>query len=261
MFFCVASAHRFLHTLTSTPLERLDTTGILIGGKDHTTMTSDIWWALTQPRGNILMRFLGFFFLKIFRSSCDSITLDVASFSNVVRFLCDHEDKEIHVILAPTHRSFYDFILLSFIAFSLPELRIQIPFIAAAEEFSSLPYIGWMLHYLNAFYVRRGTGKDPNLEQEVRRIKNKAKGQRSFIEVFIEGSRSRDRRYQMPKTGFLRCLMQTGGKHLIIPININYERIPEQDALVNESKKGLRRNLTTKGLASWIWVSTLFSIN
>jgi hypothetical protein len=256
MFFCVASAYRFLHALASSPLKQRDPACILIGGRGHTTLTSDIWWAITQPRGNILIRILGYLFLKIFRSSCNSVTIDVASFSSMIRLICDHEGKEnIHVILAPTHRSFYDFILLSFIAFSLPELRIEMPFIAAAEEFSSLPYFGWIFHYLNVFYIKRGAGRDPNLEHELRRVKNKAKGQKSFIEVFIEGSRSRDRRYLIPKTGFLRCLMQTGGKHLIVPLCINYERIPEQDSLVNESKKGFRQNLTTKGLLRWIWVS------
>jgi dTDP-4-amino-4,6-dideoxygalactose transaminase/nucleoside-diphosphate-sugar epimerase/acyl-CoA-binding protein len=261
MFTCIAAAHRFLYEMTplsSTekgPRTQLrDTSNILIGGKDHRKLNSDLWWALTQPRGNILVRLVGYLFAKILRSSCTAVSVDVESFAGIARQIVADDNKVVHVVLAPTHRSFYDFVLISFIAFSLPELRIQIPYIAAAQEFSSLPFLGWIIKHVNAFFVRRGRGRDPDLADQLRAMKTASKGRGTCIEVFIEGSRSRDRRFLEPKTGFLRCLVQTGGDHLIVPVCINYERVPEQDALVREGMGGTRRGLRTTGLLPWLWV-------
>jgi glycerol-3-phosphate O-acyltransferase len=162
----------------------------------------------------------------------------------------------VHIVLAPTHRSFYDFLLVSFIAFSIPELKVQIPNIAAADEFANLPLLGWFMGYLHAFFVKRGRGIDPKLAERVKSLKAKSKGRGACIEVFIEGSRSRDRRFLEAKTGFLRCLEETGGDHLIVPICISYEKIPEQGGLVKEGALGKKRGLRTTGLLPWLWVRT-----
>jgi 1-acyl-sn-glycerol-3-phosphate acyltransferase len=110
-----------------------------------------------------------------------------------------------HIILAPNHRSFFDFILISYICFSLPELNIEIPFIAAADDFEHLPVFGWLAAKTNAFFLRRGRGKaDPCLAETLDALKKDNGDQGVCIEVFIEGSRSRDRRFLRPKTGMLR---------------------------------------------------------
>jgi glycerone phosphate O-acyltransferase len=110
-----------------------------------------------------------------------------------------------HTILAANHRSFFDFILISYICFSLPELNIEIPFIAAADDFKRLPIFGWLASKTNAFFLRRGRGKaDPSLAETLDALKKDTGDQGVCVEVFIEGSRSRDRRFLRPKTGLLR---------------------------------------------------------
>ena len=42
------------------------------------------------------------------------------------------------------------------------------------------------------------------------------------FEVFLEGRRSRDRRFAPAKTGFLRSLVASGGRHVIVPISLRY---------------------------------------
>ena len=41
-------------------------------------------------------------------------------------------------VLAPSHRSYLDFVLCSFLPFARPDLKIALPHIAAAKEFSAL---------------------------------------------------------------------------------------------------------------------------
>jgi thioester reductase-like protein len=262
MFSCIAAAHRFVYENPTTLRKRMelyprDTSKILIGGKHHRMHKSDLWWALTQPLGSMLIRIAGLLFVKILRCSCTEVSVDAESFAEVAKTIASNDDKALHVVLAPTHRSFYDFILISFLAFSLPELKIKIPHIAAAHEFSNLPFLGWIIEHINAFFVKRGRGRDPDLAEQLHRIKKGSKRPGACIEVFIEGSRSRDRRFLPPKTGFFRCLVHTGGDHLVVPICINYERVPEKDSLTSEGLDGNKNVMRVSGLLPWFWVSSI----
>lgn len=57
-----------------------------------------------------------------------------------------------------------------------------------------------------------------------------------------------------------RCLADTGGAHLIVPIAINYEGIPEQATLANEAQQGSRSGLSNQGLFSWLKVGEVASV-
>ncbi|KAL3920984.1 MAG: hypothetical protein SGILL_002989 [Bacillariaceae sp.] len=68
----------------------------------------------------------------------------------------------------------------------------------------------------------------------------------------MERKRSRDRRFAKPKTGILKSLKESGGNHIIVPVTISYERIPEQEILSEEASGGRRRDLNVFGLMGWI---------
>lgn len=51
-----------------------------------------------------------------------------------------------------------------------------------------------------------------------------------------------------------RCLGETGGDHLLVPITINYERIPEQSIFAAEAAGGARCQLSIEGLLFWLMV-------
>jgi len=235
----------------------------VVAGKNYNMKTSDLWWSLTQPNGNYAIRVIGWIVIKILRSISTEVTIDVESFSQVAkakeamenkRVGEDEERKELFVVLAPTHRSLLDFIILSFIAFSNPELGLDIPNIAAADDFSRIPILGFFAKLAGAFFLARGKkGIDPSLQKKVQSLK-KSHGTSypTCFEVFLEGKRSRDRRFVKPKTGFLRCLMNTGGNHLIVPITVNYEAIPEQSDLTTEANGRSRSKLALPPLFSWL---------
>jgi len=234
---------------------------LVIAGASHRPILLDSLWALSQPHGNILIRAVGWLLIKIFRMTMEELTVDIG------KIVCLAEAKKkagcpCHIILAPTHRSLYDFLIMSFIAFALPELGLDIPCIAAAEDFHRIPLLGWLIQCAGAFFLRRGRGAvDPELRKTVKRIKEGAlhrcsNDYLSSIEVFIEGTRSRDRRFASPKTGFIRCLQDTSGDHIILPITINYEAIPDQaflSAKANGGMSGSGSDLLVRSLMKWLW--------
>jgi perosamine synthetase len=189
---------------------------MVIAGKNCPSPYSDLLWCMMQPRGNIVIRFVGWIVIKLLRAVTSEVTLDTGSFSSITRAVTEIQhsvrnqeeslQNKTFIILAPTHRSFLDFIILSFIAFQVPELGIPIPSIAAADEFSRIPIIGLMTRLAGAFFLERGKGvADPALQAKVHSLKLKhSENNPTCIEVFLEGSRSRDRRFVKPKTGFLR---------------------------------------------------------
>ena len=249
LFTCLVAAHNFIlgeqkGKPSNVANPRISMQTVSVAGKACPQKSMDLWWALLQPKGNFFIRIAGYFLIKLFRATCIDVTVDVASFTRLQQELKSGRKRE-HVVLAPTHRSMFDFLLISFVAFALPELHIEIPYIVAASEFAKLPIIGWFASRAHAIFIKRGGRQLPMLVETVRQLKREDE----CIEVFIEGTRSRDRRFAVPKTGFLRCLVETGGNHLIVPICINYEKLPEQGVFASEE---LNSKLNTDGLFTWL---------
>jgi len=200
MTSCVLAAGNFLRQYDKN-LWSMGVDKMIIGGKTYKNSWYDLPWAICQPRGNPVIRLIGWCFLKVLRLICMQVTVDLLTFSDVAK-LSSQLDSETYIILVPTHRSILDFVLISYLSFMLPELGINLPFICAAEEFAKIPVIGFFLHYAQAFFVRRGKGQiDPDVARQLSNFKRD--GNKTF-EVFIEGTRSRNRRFLKPKTGILR---------------------------------------------------------
>jgi hypothetical protein len=53
-----------------------------------------------------------------------------------------------------------------------------------------------------------------------------------------------------------RCLHESGGTHVIVPITINYERIPEQKVLIEEACGNSKKVLRLSDLMVWLKVSS-----
>jgi len=241
-------------SLTSDGRVRGRHNGLLrVGGYYHRSTIGDGWWAITQPRGNLFVRLAAWALIKIFRATCSEISIDAASFAAAAAF-AESKENSTKIILAPTHRSFFDSLVISFILFSIPEFQFGTPFIAAADDFESLPIIGFLAHRAGAFFIRRGRKRqDPRVKQDLHKISNKSQ-RGPTIEIFIEGTRSRDRRFLDPKTGLLRCLTEEQDA-VIVPITVNYERIPEQEVLSTEAAGGDCGGMSLCGLLRWLFAA------
>jgi hypothetical protein len=76
-------------------------------------------------------------------------------------------------------------------------------------------------------------------------------GQGQTIELFIEGHRSRDRRFEQPRRGVLRSLQATGERVALLPVSISYERVPEETAFVNEALGSPAATPRLRSLLHW----------
>jgi 1-acyl-sn-glycerol-3-phosphate acyltransferase len=200
---------------------RADHTQSVLAGARQPGHGGDLAWALRQPRGNPWVRMASWAVAKVLRRTLDQVTVDVASFERARR----SAPPGTPLVLVATHRSYLDFVLVSYLAFARPELGLPIPHVAATIEFGKVPVLGRVLSSLHAFYLRRGLGKeDPDLTRRVGALIARGRS----LEFFIEGTRSRSREFLPPKRGLLRAIQATGRPVAILPIALSYDRVPEE---------------------------------
>jgi 1-acyl-sn-glycerol-3-phosphate acyltransferase len=215
-----------------------------IAGRRHHAPDSDLAFAAGRPRGNLAVRALAYGLRKGMRSLYDRVTFDRPSFEEALA----KAPPDTRLVLAPNHRSFVDFLVVPYLCFAHPELRIDVPAIAAAQEFSRVGLLGWLFEKAGAFYIRRAAGQpDPALQPALRRVLD---GGQPLL-FFPEGTRSRTGRFLRPKRGVLRALQATGERFALLPIAITYDRIPEERSLEQEIYGRSKVPMTFRGFLSW----------
>lgn len=154
------------------------------------------------------------------------------------------------VLYLPSHRSYLDFILMSYICF---HYNIEIPGIAAGMDFHSMFAMGKMLRKTGAFFMRRSFSGD-ELYWDVFRQYMYALVASYHIgaEFFIEGTRSRNFKALVPKVGLLSMALMpffTGevSDITIIPVSVSYERVLEEQLFVYELLGVPKPKESTKG--------------
>jgi len=226
-------------------LDQDDSEWTMAGKKHRGFGDGDFHWAFTQPEGNLWIRGAGWITAKVLRRAIDRVTVDIPSFERARN--AARPDQPI--VLVPNHRSYLDFVLCSYLCFARPDLRIGIPYIAAAIEFGRIPLLGRILTWLHAFYVKRGAGPDPDLTRRVHQLVREGK----TLEFFVEGQRSRSREFLAPKRGLLRVLQSTGDSFTLLPVAFTYDRVPEEAAFAKELAGQEKPKMRLGGLLRWAW--------
>lgn len=218
----------------------------ILAGSAHRGHGSDLRWVSRQPAGNAWVRGASWVVTKVLRRVTERVTIDLPSFTRARHGIPDG----CALALVPSHRSYLDFVLVSYLAFARPDLGLPIPHIAATMEFGRIPLLGRLLSALHAFYLRRGVGAaDPEL---TRRVHALLEGGRC-LEFFVEGARSRDRSFLPPKRGLLRCLQATNRPVAVVPIAISYDRVPEEASFARELRGEPKPPMRLAALLAWTW--------
>jgi thioester reductase-like protein len=219
---------------------------LVIAGRNHKPIQSDLVWATDRRRTDVneTLRALGYGLRKTARRCFDQVTFDEPAFQAALRQV----PEDAIPVVVPTHRSYADFLLCSYLFFDRPELGVALPHIAAAEEFGRIRVLGRVLRRSRAFYLSRGRGqRDPELVRQVRALVD----QRATLQFFIEGERSRSRRFLAPRRGLLRCLQGTGHRFAILPVALSYERLAEEAVLLRELRGDPKPDMQLRAVLRW----------
>ncbi|CAN9507364.1 unnamed protein product [Ophioblennius macclurei] len=159
--------------------------------------------------------------------------------------------QENPVILMPSHRSYMDFLVISYLLFTYD---IPVPVIAAGIPLAGMSIVGEILRRSGAFFIRRSIGSDKLywavLSEYVRNIVR-----RGFapLEFYVEGLRSRTLKSLTPKLGMMHMVLDPYFKSevfdiTLVPISISYDRVLEESLLAHELLGVPKPKETTAGL-------------
>ncbi|HZJ01017.1 MAG TPA: 1-acyl-sn-glycerol-3-phosphate acyltransferase, partial [Gemmatimonadaceae bacterium] len=201
-------------------------------------------WALKQPEGNGTTRVFAYVIRKALRKAATEITFNELEIRAAIRQIRPND----LVVLAPSHRSYMDFLVTSLLCFAHPGLGLKLPRIAASDDFSKIPIVGRLLQAAGAFYIRRGLGAaDPELTRQISELVEAGHS----LEFYAEGTRSRCRRFLAPKRGILRAIQQTGRPTVVVPLTISYDRIAEEEGFLRELDRGMKHKSGLIPLLQW----------
>ncbi|XP_054474323.1 dihydroxyacetone phosphate acyltransferase isoform X2 [Anoplopoma fimbria] len=178
------------------------------------------------------VRFFAFTLSKVFKSLFRNICVNEEGIQRLQQAIQEHP-----VVLLPSHRSYMDFLLMSYLLYTYD---LSLPVIAAGMDFMGMKIVGEMLRMSGAFFIRRSFGGD-KLYWAVfsEYVKTMLKNGYAPVEFFLEGTRSRTSKSLTPKLGLLNIVLDPFFKGEVfdvnlVPVSISYERILEETLYARE---------------------------
>ncbi|QQR80712.1 MAG: 1-acyl-sn-glycerol-3-phosphate acyltransferase [Deltaproteobacteria bacterium] len=139
------------------------------------------------------------------------------------------------VVFVSNHRSHMDYLILSYIFY---RHQIPMPHICAGTNLSFWP-LGPIFRKSGAFFIRRSYEGNKLYSYAVQAYMEEMIREKSCLEFFIEGGRSRTGKMLPPKMGILSAIVQAQLKGadedvVMIPTSVNYESVLEEKNYMNE---------------------------
>jgi glyceronephosphate O-acyltransferase len=186
-------------------------------------------------------RYLAYSLRKIWRRVYEGIRVDEAGLERV-RLLASN--KKVPLVLLPSHRSYVDFVALSYVFFAY---NLPLPHIMAGEDFLGLGPLSEMMRGAGAFFIKREFSQDPLYSAVFEEYIQRLLLDNQCVEFFLEGTRSRTGKTLAPKFGALKTSIEPvlDGRvediHFI-PVSIDFERTLEEtlysDEMLGKRKPG-----------------------
>uniref|UniRef100_A0A3Q3SW38 Glyceronephosphate O-acyltransferase n=1 Tax=Mastacembelus armatus TaxID=205130 RepID=A0A3Q3SW38_9TELE len=213
---------------------------------DITEEASAILEEMAQRLQLSTVRFFAFTLSKVFKTLFRSICVNEEGIQRLQQAIQEHP-----VVLLPSHRSYMDFLLMSYILYTYD---LALPVIAAGMDFMGMKIVGEMLRMSGAFFIRRSFGGD-RLYWAVfsEYVKTMLRNGFAPVEFFLEGTRSRTSKSLTPKLGLLNIVMDPFLKGEVfdvslVPVSISYERILEEVLYARELLGVPKPKESTSGL-------------
>ncbi|KAK4003010.1 dihydroxyacetone phosphate acyltransferase isoform X1 [Daphnia magna] len=194
------------------------------------------------------VRVIGFFLAKLLRNLYQGVAINNDGVLKLSKAM-----SQGPVLLLPTHRSYADFLLISYLCYTMD---IPLPVIAAGMDFKGMKFVNRMLQNAGAFYIRRSFGHDQLYWAVVSQyIQYHIVNFQAPIEFFLEGTRSRNGKSLPPKTGLLSMALEPYFRGdvpdvQICTVNISYERTLEEKLYAYETLGVPKPRESTSGFLS-----------
>lgn len=178
-----------------------------------------------------IMRPEGYLFRKFYRHMYTGIFVDEWGLRKLHQVAAKGP-----IILIPSHRSYIDFLITSFV---MHDNRLPLPRIAAGDDFLNMFFVNWVFRNSGAFFMRRSFSNDRLYKTIFSEYVQQILSHGHPLEFFIEGTRSRSGKSLSPKLGLLSVVADAVFEDLlehvsIIPISISYDRVVEEESHAGE---------------------------
>ncbi|KAJ3608064.1 hypothetical protein NHX12_025114 [Muraenolepis orangiensis] len=143
-------------------------------------------------------------------------------------------EQNVPLVFLPVHKSHIDYLLITFILFCH---NIKAPHIAAGNNLN-IPIFSTLIRKLGGFFIRRKMDETANGKKDVlyrsllHAYTEELLRQQQFLEVYLEGTRSRSGKPSPARAGMLSIVVDTLCTGtipdvLVVPVGISYDRILE----------------------------------
>jgi 1-acyl-sn-glycerol-3-phosphate acyltransferase/thioester reductase-like protein len=197
-----------------------------------------------------VIRTLAYFFRKVYKNLYDAIIVDELGLKRLRDIRSSVAGKAVPLLVIPTHRSYIDFLMMSFLFFSY---ELPMPQIAAGDDFLDMAGVNWIFRQSGAFFLKRSFRNDLLYRSIFEEYVQQLLIGGHTLEFFIEGTRSRTGKNLPPKVGLLNMATEPyfQGKvddmHLL-PVAIGYEKMVEEDNHARQLTGEPRGSFSTKKL-------------
>ncbi|EFC49864.1 glyceronephosphate O-acyltransferase [Naegleria gruberi] len=155
------------------------------------------------------------------------------------------------VVYVPNHRSYMDFLLLSYVCFLCKVYPI--PNIIAGEDFLQMMLVSDVMKHCGALFMKRQFNDQPVYKTVFKEYICTLLEEGSFLEFFVEGTRSRNGKTYHPKFGILNLVidayMQKRVSNIVfVPVYVSYESMMESQSHVREMLGESKKKETTANM-------------
>uniref|UniRef100_A0A8C7FV77 Glycerol-3-phosphate acyltransferase 1, mitochondrial n=1 Tax=Oncorhynchus kisutch TaxID=8019 RepID=A0A8C7FV77_ONCKI len=174
------------------------------------------------------IRLTGWALLKLFNGFFWSIQIHKGQLEMVKKAATEYNAP---LVFLPVHKSHIDYLLITFILFCH---NIKAPHIAAGNNLN-IPIFSTLIRKLGGFFIRRKLDETPDGKKDVlyrSLLYVELLRQQQFLEVFLEGTRSRSGKPSPARAGMLSIVVDAlcNGvipEVMVVPVGISYDRILE----------------------------------
>jgi 1-acyl-sn-glycerol-3-phosphate acyltransferase len=185
------------------------------------------------------MRTMGYVMHKAFLRMYEKVIVNKSGLNKIKDL---YEANKGNVIFVPTHRSYVDFLIISYVLYAH---NLKVPHICAGEDFLNIAVIHTFLRNSGAFFMKRSFKDDILYKSIFTEYIQTLLNDNHSLEFFLEGTRARSGKMLKPKFGILNILCEAFFKGKVdnlyfVPITINYSRVLEGETfpleILGESK-------------------------